>query len=65
MKATPTSIPESTRPRVEIRLFQDGNGNWFASVENQHTAGRLFFATSTYTTAREAVAEAMAGVQLR
>ena len=42
-------------PSWECKLYLDANGHWFAEVKHD---GGMFW-TSTYTTRREAVEEAM------
>jgi hypothetical protein len=63
MLTTPTSLPENTRPRCTIELYQDPNGNWFAGVEWCFESGQMaklaLGYTGTYTDLREAAFAAL------
>jgi hypothetical protein len=58
MKARPVSLKELPPPSVTIEVYQDPNGNWFASVEIVSGSGRTMFNTGTWTTPQEAIREA-------
>ncbi len=56
MKAEATTMPATALPAWSVELYRDPRGNWFAAVTDG--AGGTSF-TATFTTAREALEEAV------
>lgn len=62
MKVDPIPGAPNGEPKATIRLFQDAAGNWSCSVERPNgpeLIGFEAFFTCTYTSALDAVQEAM------
>lgn len=59
MKTDSAKLPKGSGPKVEIELYLDSNGNWFAGLtwHKDDVSGKFY--TSTFTTPEEAVQEAM------
>jgi enoyl-CoA hydratase/carnithine racemase len=55
VRTQPTNLDEGALPVVRLGLYQDRNGNWFASVEQREGRGMSMTWTATYTTPREAM----------